>query len=137
MTDQGFMGMNFAQDEMAITSYSKMYSGTILSDDGKTVKISAKQKEGSEAPYPKMEITVEKGKNLPLEIKYFSESGTHVKTETRTGYTQEKEFWSPGSLKMVDHTKAGASTTLTRTKWKVNTDIPDSRFSKRALEEGN
>ncbi len=37
---------------------------------------------------------------------------------------------------MVDLTKEGASTTLARTKWKVNVDIPDSRFSKRALEEG-
>ena len=136
VTDQGFMGMNFTQDEMAIASYVKMYTATVASEDDKTQKLVLTKKQDSEAPYPKIEMTIEKARSLPTEIKYFSDSGTHVKTETRSGYTCEKEFCAPKTLKMVDLTKDGASTTLTRTKWKVNVDIPDSRFSKRALEEG-
>ncbi|NUP07368.1 MAG: outer membrane lipoprotein-sorting protein [Polyangiaceae bacterium] len=137
VTDQGFMGMNFAQDEMSITSYSKMYTGTVASDDGKVMKINMTAKKDSEAPYAKVEMTVEKARMLPTELKYFSDSGTHVKTETRTNYTCEKEFCSPTELKMVDHTKNNQSTTLVRKAWKVNHDIPDSRFTKRALEEGS
>lgn len=136
VTDQGFMGMNFTQDEMAIASYSKMYTATVASEDDKVKKLVLTKKEDSEAPYPKIEMTVEKARNLPTEIKYFSDSGTHVKTETRSDYTCEKEFCAPKTMKMVDLTKEGSSTTLSRTKWKVNVDIPDSRFSKRALEEG-
>ncbi len=136
VTDQGFMGMNFAQDEMSITGYAKMYTGEVTSEDDKTRKITMTQKADTGAPYAKVEMTVEKARNLPTELKYYSESGTHVKTETRSNYTCEKEFCAPVTLTMVDHTKSGASTTLTRKKWKVNLDIPDSRFSKRALEEG-
>lgn len=136
VTDQGFMGMNFTQDEMAITSYAKMYTGEVTSETDTSKVITMKAKEGAEAPYPKVVMTVEKARNLPTEIKYFSDSGTHVKTETRSDYSCEKEFCAPKNLKMVDHTKDGASTKLVRTKWKVNLDIPDSRFSKRALEEG-
>jgi len=137
VTDQGFMGMNFTQDEMTITSYSKMYSGAINSDDGKTVKLTLTAKKDAEAPYPKIEMWLEKARNLPTELWYYSDSGAHIKTETRTGYTCEKDFCSPTELKMVDLTKNKMSTTLTRTKWKVNPDIPDSKFSKRALEEGS
>jgi len=135
-TDQGFMGMNFSQDDMSITNYSKMYDATVLSDDGKIIRLSLTAKKDSEAPYPKVEITADKAKNLPSETKYFSDSGKNTKTESRSNYTLEKDCYSPAELKMVDHTKGGQSTTLVRKVWKVNPDIPDSRFSKRALEEG-
>lgn len=135
VTDQGFMGMNFAQDEMSITDYTKMYTATVGSDNGKTVKLNLVAKKDAEAPYPKIEVSVDKAKNVPFELKYFSDSGKHLKTETRTGYTCEKDICAPTELKMVDHTKNNQSTTLTRKAWKVNTEIPDSRFTKRALEE--
>jgi hypothetical protein len=136
VTDQGFMGMNFTQDDMSIASYAKMFTATVASDDGKLQKLVLAAKEGTGAPYTKVEMTVEKARNLPLEMKYFSESGAHVKTETRSDYTCENGFCAPTTLKMVDHTKGGQSTTLTRKSWRVNIDISDDRFSKRKLEEG-
>jgi hypothetical protein len=136
VTDQGFMGMHFTQDDMSITNYSKMYTATIAKDDGKLVTLSCTAKKDKNAPYPKIELVYDKAKNLPAEIRYFNDAGTKLKTETRGGYTTEKEITSPGELKMVDHTKGNASTTLVRKAWKVNPDIPDSKFSKRALEEG-
>ncbi|MFO0547420.1 MAG: outer membrane lipoprotein-sorting protein [Polyangiaceae bacterium] len=134
VTDQGFMGMNFTQDEMSIAAYSRMYTATVDSSDGKVTKLTLTAKKDSDAPYPKIQMTVD-GKNLPSEIKYFSDSGAHIKTETRSNYTCEGDVCAPKELKMVDHTKSNASTTLVRKAWKVNPDIPDSRFSKRALEE--
>lgn len=136
MTDQGFMGMNFNQDDMSIAGYAKMYDATVASDDGKTVKLLLKAKPDTGAPYPKVEMLVEKARNLPFEMKYFSDTGTHLKTETRTDYTCENGFCAPATLKMVDHTKAGQYTVLSRKAWKVGIDIPDERFSKRKLEEG-
>ncbi len=137
VTDQGFMGMNFTQDELSITSYTKMYSATVAKDDGKLVTLALTAKKDTNAPYPKIELVCDKAKNLPVEIRYFNEEGTKLKTETRGAYSTEKECHAPGELKMVDHTKGGASTTLARKAWKVNLDIPDSKFSKRALEEGS
>ncbi len=137
VTDQGFMGMNFTQDDMSITNYPKMYSATIAKDDGKLMTLNLTAKADTHAPYPKMEMVVDKSKNVPTEVRLFNESGTKLKTETRSNYTTEKDQPSPAELKMVDHTKGGASTTLTRKAWKVNPDIPDSKFTKRALEEGS
>jgi outer membrane lipoprotein-sorting protein len=136
MTDQGFMGMNFTQDDMSITGYAKMFNATVASDDGKTQKLVLTAKDGANAPYAKVEMTVEKARNLPLEMKYFTATGAHTKTESRSDYTCENGFCAPGALKMVDHTKGGQSTTLSRKLWKVNVEIPDDRFSKRKLEEG-
>jgi outer membrane lipoprotein-sorting protein len=136
VTDQGFMGMNFTQDDMSISSYAKMFTATIAGDDGKTQKLVLTAKPSTGAPYAKVEMTVEKARNLPTEMKYFSESGAHVKTETRAEYTCENGFCAPGVLKMVDHTKGGQSTSLARKVWKVNVEISDDRFSKRKLEEG-
>ena len=85
VTDQGFMGMNFAQDEMSITSYTKMYSATLVSDDGKIVKLALKAKEGAEAPYAKIDMVVEKSRMVPTELKYYSDTGAHVKTRDARG----------------------------------------------------
>jgi outer membrane lipoprotein-sorting protein len=114
-----------------------MYSATIAKDDGKLMTLNLTAKADTHAPYPKMEMVVDKSKNVPTEVRLFNESGTKLKTETRSNYTTEKDQPSPAELKMVDHTKGGASTTLTRKAWKVNPDIPDSKFTKRALEEGS
>lgn len=134
VTDQGFMGMNFNQDDMSIASYAKMYTATVSKDDGTNVVYALTAKPDTNAPYPKLVITIDKAKNLPSEIKYFSDTGTHLKTETRTNYTCEGAICAPATLKMVDHTKGGQSTTLTRKQWKVNHEIPDSKFTKRSLE---
>jgi outer membrane lipoprotein-sorting protein len=137
VTDQGFMGMHFTQDDMSITSYVKMYSATIGKDDGKLVTLTLTAKEKSEAPYPKLEMVVDKAKNLPTEIRYFNKEGKKLKTETRASYSTQDDHSTPAELKMVDHMKDNGSTTLVRKGWKVNPDIPDSKFSKRALEEGS
>jgi outer membrane lipoprotein-sorting protein len=135
VTDQGFMGMTFSQDDFSLSRYSPQYGATIAKDDGKTVKLTLTPKADQKPPYAKIEMTVEKARSLPLEIKYFNDAGTHLKTETRTSYSCEGDVCAPVELKMVDHTKGGLSTTMVRKSWKVNTDIPDSKFTQRALEE--
>lgn len=134
-TDQGFMGMTFSQDDFSLSRLSPSYGATIVSDDGKSVKLTLTPKPDQAPPYAKVELTIEKARSLPTEIKYFNAAGTHLKTETRTNYTCEKDVCAPAELKMVDHTKGGLSTTMVRKSWKVNPEIPDSKFSKRALEE--
>jgi hypothetical protein len=134
-TDQGFMGMTFSQDDFSLTKYAAMYTATIANDDGKNLKLVLTPKKDQKPPYAKIEMTVEKARNLPLEMKYFSDTGTHLKTETRSAYTCEKDICNPAELKMIDHQKGGAATILTRKAWKPNVEMADSKFTKRALEE--
>lgn len=134
-TDQGFMGMTFSQDDFTLTRYGNAYEGKVSGGDDKNVKLTLTPKKDQTPPYAKIEITAEKARNLPLEMKYYNASGTLLKTETRSGYTCEKDICAPAELKMVDHTKGGQSTMLTRKAWKPNLAIADSKFTKRALEE--
>ena len=134
-TDQGFMGMTFSQDDLSLSSYGKWYEGKVASDDGKNEKLVLTPKKDQAPPYAKIEITAEKARNLPLEMKYYNASGTLLKTETRSNYTCEKDICAPAELKMVDHTKGGQSTVLSRKAWKPNVAVADSKFTKRALEE--
>lgn len=134
-TDQGFMGMHFSQDELSITRYGALYEATIAKQDDKTIDLVLTAKKDAKPPYPKIELKVEKARNLPVEMRYFGESGKLLKTETRGAYTCEKDVCAPSELSMTEHGKAGAKTLLNRRKWKVNESMSDDLFSKRNLEK--
>jgi len=131
-TEQGFMGMTFSQDDLLLTTYSPFYTATQSGD-----KLSLAENKDAGAPYPKLEVALDKSNNLPNKIDYFSDSGANVKTETRGGVTCEGDVCTASELTMVDHTKGDASTTLKRVSLKVNENMSDDMFSKRALEQGS
>ncbi|MEP7125680.1 MAG: outer membrane lipoprotein-sorting protein [Byssovorax sp.] len=135
VSDQGFLGMTFSQDDLASQAYNTTYQASIASEDATAFHLVVTPKAGQTTPYAKIEIAVGKDKMLPTELKYFNAAGVNVKTETRTGYTCEGNVCVPSELKMVDNTKGGASTRMVRTKWKVNEEMSDDLFSKRALGE--
>lgn len=135
VTDQGFMGLTFTQTDLALTRYTPEYTATVASESGDSWKLVATAKAGQTPPYAKIEITVAKSNSLPTELRYFNGSGTHIKTETRSGYTCEGNVCTPSEMKMVDHTKAGQWTKLVRKTWKVNEAMSDDLFSKRSLEK--
>jgi outer membrane lipoprotein-sorting protein len=135
VTDQGFLGLAFSQDDLATQSYSPGYTAQITAETPAEYTVVATPKGGQTPPYPKIEMKVAKDRMLPTELKYFNAAGTHMKTETRTGYTCEGNICTPGELKMVDHTKGGLWTKMTRKKWKVNEPMSDDLFSKRSLGE--
>ncbi len=134
-SDQGFMGMAFSQDDFATTRYGDAYTATVLSDGAKEIKLAATPKAGKETPYAKIEFTIAKDRMLPTELRYFDASGKNVKTETRTNYTCQGNVCTPAEQKMVDNTKGGLWTKMTRKTWKVNEAMSDDLFSLRNLEK--
>jgi hypothetical protein len=133
VSDQGFMGMTFSPDDFT-TIFSPQYTATIASDSPTEMKLVAVAKPGQTPPYPRVEFTVGKEKFLATEVKYFNAAGTNVKTEVRTGYTCEGNVCTPSEQTMTDNTKNGVWTKMTRKVWRVNVDLSDDVFSKRALE---
>jgi hypothetical protein len=117
-----------------------LYTATVASSDSSSEKLALTAKDSS-APYPKLEVTVDKQFMMPTKVDYFGDGGTLVKTETRSGYTCEKSddknICSPTDFVMVDHTKGDATTTLHRKSWKVNESMSDDMFTKRALDQGS
>lgn len=135
VSEQGFLGLAFTQDDFANTTYTGLYSAAIASQGDKETSLTLTPKAGVTAPYSKIELKISKDKKLPTELKYYNAAGKHWKTETRTGYTCEGEVCTPGELKMVDHLKGGHWSKFIRKSWKVNDAISDETFSKRNLGE--
>lgn len=133
-SDQSAFGMAYSQAELATQKYSGEYTANQDSSTDKEVKITLTPQAGKTTAYSKIQMTIAKDNNVPTEIKYYNSEGKHVKTETRSGYTCEQSICTPGTLKMVDHTK-NLTTTMVRKKWKVNETINDDVFSKRNLEK--
>lgn len=139
MTDAGFMGLAFSQDDFATQRYSPVYDAKLVSETASQWKLSLTAKPGQEAnvAYAKIEALVNKEAKheVPTELKYFNADGKNVKTETRTGYSCESDVCTSAELKMVDHTKGDLWTKMIRKVWKVNSELSDDLFSKRSLEK--
>ena len=134
-TDQSAFGMTFTQDDFATQRYAPDYTAALVPSDEAHVKLALTPRAGGHARYGKLEITIVKEGGVPSELKYFAASGALLKTETRSGYTCEKDICNPTELKMVDHTKGGMWTKITRKSWKLNEKLSDDLFSKRNLEK--
>ncbi len=132
VTEQGFLGTALSQRDMTLTHYSKYYNSKTTSDAGGKATLSLIAKSDVNAPYPKIELVVDKSIWLPTEIRYFSDKGVHIKTETRSNYSCSQGYCAPKVQKVVDHTSK-TETTLHLKKVKINPAILDKVLSKRFL----
>jgi outer membrane lipoprotein-sorting protein len=134
VTDQPFLGTALSAEDMSITRLAKYYSAKTGSDDGTHVNLILTGK-SDEAPYPKMEMKVEKARWLPLEIKKYNAAGKLIKTEKREEYNCSEGFCAPKKMTFVNHA-IDMATVLVLTSSKVNAPIEDDLFSKRTLMRG-
>jgi outer membrane lipoprotein-sorting protein len=132
--DQGFLGLAFQPDAVALPSYSAQYTAAIASEDARAWRLTLIPKPGQNPDYAKIEVTVDKEKKLPTELKYLSAEGKNIKTDVRSGYSCEGGLCTPGELKMTDNIK-GAWTKLVERSRKVNLEISDDVFTVRKLGE--
>lgn len=134
VTEQGFMGTTYSNDDLALTRYAPKYTAKVVSSDEEKVTLDLTKKSGEEAPYARIVMTVEKARSVPLEMKYYDAAGKNVKTEKRSEYTCEGKVCAPAVISMRDHTDGDHVSNLVRKKWKVNSGLPDSLFSRRTLQ---
>jgi outer membrane lipoprotein-sorting protein len=133
VTNQGFMGTAYSNDDMALNRFGDKYTAKVLGEDGASWNLEMIKK-SDEAPYDKIRITVDKKLHQPIKLEFFSAEGKHIKTETRTGFDCTGKVCAPGELQMVDHRSNGHSSKLIRRQWKVNPGLDDRVFSKRNLQ---
>jgi outer membrane lipoprotein-sorting protein len=132
VTEQGFLGTALSQRDLTLTNYSKYYDTTTTSDDASSVTLTLVARPGTDAPYPKIVLTANKSHWMPTEIRYFSDKGAHIKTETRKEYRCAQNYCVPKVQKLVDHTTKLESTLYLK-KHKINPSIPDRVIAKRYL----
>lgn len=135
-TAQGFMGTAYSQDDLAVSKYSPKYTAKLVEEKEGEAKLELNVKSGEEVAYPKIHMTVDLKRKLPVELTYFDDKGTKLKTESRGKYECEGNICVPTAMKMVDHTTPGHSTTLVSKKWKLNKGLKKRIFSRRYIQRG-
>lgn len=133
VTEQGFLGTALSQRDMSLTRYGKFYTAAVSKDDGETATLMLTTK-SDEAPYPKIELDVEKERWLPTEIRYFNDKGVHIKTESRSDYKCKGKICLPGLQKMADHTTKVTSA-MEMKEHEIDASLPNEIFSKRYLQK--
>lgn len=134
---QGFMGTTLSQQDMGTTGYGFDYGATVLSKDATSYTLDLVAKDPTAVGYPHLKMTVDAAKNVPLKIEYIGEDGTVLRTQTRSKYDCiTPDYCMFGEMKMVDHTRGDAWTTLTPVSKEVDLGVDDTIFTPRTLQLG-
>ncbi len=132
MNEQGFLGTALASKDMTLTHYGEGFTATVLSDSGNDLELKLTAK-NDKAPYPRLDLTIDKTRMVPSIVKFYGESDKHLKTETRSDYVCETGYCMPKTLAMVDHAK-GVASTIKLISYKINPELDKGLFSKRNLK---
>lgn len=134
---QGFMGTTLSQQDMGTMSYAADYAPSLVSEDAGSWVLDLKAKDPTAVGFAHLRMTVDKKMKVPTKIDYLGEDGKALRTQTRGAYTCPKaDYCMFGELKMVDHTRAGAWTTLKPVELKVDTGVSDEIFTPKILQLG-
>jgi outer membrane lipoprotein-sorting protein len=135
MNEGGFMGSCYSVQDMNLSQYGKFFTAKIASDAASTMVLALTARpDAARLPYSKLELTIDKAKNLPTKIKYYDEAGRHIKTEVRDGYFCEGAVCLAKTQRMTDHTKNDKYSQLDLMEHKVNPTFSDDMFTKRELQ---
>jgi hypothetical protein len=133
---QGFMGTTYSDEDMSTTHYGAAYSGEVVQEDDKSITLKLNPKAETKTSYGHLQLDIRKDLMLPSELRYYNPEGQHVKTESRSEYDCEADVCTPSTMKMTDHTRNDAWTSLNVQERKVNQGVSASVFSVRNLERG-
>lgn len=132
-SDQGFMGMAFAAEDLADQRYSLSFEAKQEAASDLTTKLTLTPRPGQATKIAKIQMTISKSNNQPTELLFYGADGKLAKTESRSDFLCKGKICTPTSMVMVDHAR-NVTTTVKRPKWKVNEPVSDDLFTKRNLE---
>ncbi len=132
VNEQGFLGTALSSKDLNLTHYGHLFSAAVVSENDKEVELKLTGKSDA-APYPRIDMKVDKAKWVPTEIKYYGAEDKHLKTENRSDYACDNGYCVPKTMEMTDHSK-GVTSTLKLTKHAINPELESGLFSKRNLK---
>ena len=139
--NQGFMGTDISGEEIGSAALSRGWKGTILKENDSSWILKLLPDKDNETTYSKMIVSVSKKYGGVDKIDSYNADGKKVKTQLRSEwqtFTDKKRNLSvtmPTVYKYIDHL-SGSKTILTFRDCKVNQNVPDSIFTRRALMRG-
>jgi len=131
-----FAGSDFTNDDMAFSSWPGSYKPTLAREDDGFWYLDCRAIPGSPAPYPRAETKVQKGTYQLMGWTYFDENDKPVKKFENS----KPKDWGNGLLRnqevLVTDLRTGHKTRLDIHDFKVDQNVPDSKFTQRELEWG-
>jgi outer membrane lipoprotein-sorting protein len=134
--NQGFMGTDLSAEDMSAAALSVGWKGSINSEDTDKWVLKLVPKEDNETVHSKLIVTVLKKYGGVSKIDYYSAQGKLVKTQIRSKWETYGPITVPTLFEISDHT-TGSKTEMRFNDCSVNTNIPDSAFTKRAILRDN
>jgi len=133
---QGFQGTDFSMDDLKMLRFAPHFDASIKSQEGKDVVLTLIRKSGSDAPYAKIEIAMEKAVLVPRDLTYFDDDGVKVKEQKRTNLKNDSAGFPTYYKGRMTDFKRNHSTDLEVLEQITDKPISDKTFTKRWLIRG-
>lgn len=130
--NQGFMGTDMTADDMGTSALSINWNATILNQDKEKWVLDLFPKPENKTAYKKVRATVLKKYEGVSKLEYFNEQDKVVRTQVRENWKTFGPITLP-TLFTVNDLLTGSKTEMRFFDCKVNTGIPQSAFTKRAI----
>ena len=128
-----FMGSDLSYDDLGTSRRAKHYNAEIIKEDEKTWTLLLTRKKGSDKPYPKIELTVDKSNFTTVQSKMYDEGGSLWKI-MKAEHQKSGKYWIAKKIEVED-VKAKHKTVLEFINVKTDVKIPKRVFSKRTLKK--
>jgi outer membrane lipoprotein-sorting protein len=138
--NQTFMGTDFSQEDMAITSYAKDFTPRLIGDTDTQWELELSRKPGASITYSKLVIKVSKQRftngqgDCVDRLEYYDNSGDKLKVEERGDFILcDGKYWKPQKITMTS-VKDNHQTLLDNSDFKHDQKLPADFFSERNLK---
>lgn len=137
-----FMGSDLSYEDMEAlgsTGFKNDYIAKVTAEEegnnGRVYQLELIPREGAGVAYSMLELIVDGSKWLPLEIKYYNQSGEVEKVLTTSGHEKIEGRWTATRMEM-ENVMEGSRTVLKVKEVSFNEEINDNIFTTRYLERG-
>ncbi|HET6345231.1 MAG TPA: outer membrane lipoprotein-sorting protein [Myxococcota bacterium] len=132
--DQSMFGSDYNFDDASTSSLREAYTAQVASQDDNQWVLKLTPKVAAESPYGSIEVDVQKSTFQIQELRYFSPTGTKLRTETRADYACKDGNCIARRTKMTNHAHDNHWTEVVIKDVQVNNNIPDQIFSLRDFQ---
>lgn len=133
VNNQGFMGTDISPEDVGAASLSVGWNAKLTKEDKASWYLTLTPKPGKEHSYAKLKITVSKEYRGLSRLEAYDPNGKLIKTQDRSVWKKFGPTYVPTKFVIKNH-QTGSKTVMTFTDCKVNQGIPDSAFTKRAIQ---
>ena len=131
-----FLGSDISYNDLGGRDQEKDYDAKIVQQTDDQVVLELSPKPSAPTPYGKIVITADKESFAPSEYLYYDQREQAIRKILFSEYAEIGEFFYPTHMEIIDLLKEGRKTIIDISDYDFSLEIPESCFTKQALERG-